>query len=404
MNILVCNCGSSSLKYRFLTMPEEDEISSGEAQRIGPVTSEPARIVHRDGDRETVLPMDLTTHQQAFHEILHLLAKGGKHPDALGHRVAHGGHLFEQPAVITPAVFGALRQVRDLAPLHNPPAIDLIEECQTRYASLAQVAVFDTAFHANIPEHARQYALPLDLAQELNIRKYGFHGTSHQYVVEEAAELAGVPMAKFNAVSCHLGSGGASLCAISKGRSIENTMGYTPLQGLVMSTRCGDLDPAIVMNLLSLYSGDMDRIEDILNRRSGVLGLSGESADIRDILGNWDAATSRDDRFKKTSQIYLWRIRKYIGAYLTLASPVQAIIFTDTIGENVSLVRSVVCANQNYFGVCIDEKRNRELKQLPGDISQPGSPVRILVVATNEELAIARQVFKTLTLNHEVKQ
>lgn len=403
MNILVCNCGSSSLKYRFLTMPEEDEIASGEAQRIGPVTSEPARIVHREGDRETVLPMDLPTHQKAFHEILKLLAKKGKHPDALGHRVAHGGRLFEQPAVITPVVFDALQQVRELAPLHNPVAIDLIDECQTRYASLPQVAVFDTAFHTTIPEHARRYALPSDLVQELNIRKYGFHGTSHRYVVEEAAKIAGIPMAAFNAVSCHLGSGGASLCAISKGRSIENTMGYTPLQGLVMSTRCGDLDPAIVMRLLALYSGDMDRIEDILNRRSGVLGLSGASADIRDILGCWDAATSRYGRFQKTLQIYLWRIRKYLGAYLTLASPVQAIIFTDTIGENVSLVRSVVCANQNFFGVCLDEKRNRELKQLPGDISQAGSPVRILVVATNEELAIARQVFKTLTLDNEVK-
>lgn len=385
-------------------MPEEDEIASGEAQRIGPVTSEPARIVHREGGRETVFPMDLPTHQKAFHEILKLLANKGKHPDALGHRVAHGGRLFEHPTVITKDVFHALQQVRDLAPIHNPVAIDLIEACQTRYASLPQVAVFDTAFHTTIPKHARQYALPSDLVQELNIRKYGFHGTSHRYVVQEAAKIAGIPLAEFNAVSCHLGSGGASLCAISQGRSIENTMGYTPIQGLVMSTRCGDLDPAIVLKLLALYSGDMDRIEDILNRRSGVLGLSGASADIRDILGNWDAATSRDGRFQQTLQIYLWRIRKYIGAYLTLASPVQAIIFTDTIGESVSLVRSIVCANLDFFGVRIDEKRNRELKQLPGNISQAGSPVRILVIATNEELAIARQVFKTLMLDNEVKQ
>lgn len=381
-------------------MPEEDEIASGEAQRIGPVTSEPARIVHREGGRETVFKMDLPTHQKAFHEILKLLAKKGKHPDALGHRVAHGGRMFEQPTVITNDVFQSLQQVRDLAPIHNPVAIDLIEACQTRYASLPQVAVFDTAFHTTIPEHARQYALPSDLVRELNIRKYGFHGTSHRYVVEEAAKIAGLPMSEFNAVSCHLGSGGASLCAISKGRSIENTMGYTPIQGLVMSTRCGDLDPAIVLKLLALYAGDMNRIEDILNRRSGVLGLSGASADIRDILGNWDAATRRDGRFQKTLQIYLWRIRKYIGAYLTLAGPVQALIFTDTIGESVSLVRSIVCANQDFFGVRIDEKRNRELKQLPADISQEGSPVRILVVATNEELAIARQVFKTLVLNN----
>lgn len=385
-------------------MPEEYEIASGEAQRIGPVTSEPARIVHREGGRETVFPMDLSTHQTAFHEILKLLAKKGKHPDTLGHRVAHGGRLFEQPTVITKDVFQSLQQVRDLAPIHNPVAIDLIDACQTRYASLPQVAVFDTAFHTTIPEHARQYALPSELVQELSIRKYGFHGTSHRYVVEEAAKIAEIPMETFNAVSCHLGSGGASLCAISKGRSIENTMGYTPIQGLVMSTRCGDLDPAIVLKLLAQYSGDMDRIADILNRRSGVLGLSGASADIRDILGNWDAATSRNGRFQKTLQIYLWRIRKYIGAYLTLASPVQALIFTDTIGESVPLVRSIVCANQKFFGVRMDEKRNRELKELPGDISQAGSPVRILVIATNEELAIARQVFKTLRLNNGGKQ
>jgi acetate kinase len=319
-------------------------------------------------------------------------------PDALGHRLVHGGARFAGHVLTTPQIVEELDRIKGLAPLHNPPAVDLIKACQQRYPHLPQAVVFDTAYHSTIPDYAYTYALPRGLAKRLGIRKYGFHGTSHQYVAAEAAKMLGKPLDRLNAVSCHLGSGGASLCAIVNGRSVDNTMGFSPLQGLIMSTRCGDLDPAAALQLLSMSMGDEEAVEAVLNRRSGVLGLSGTSADIRDILAgaSSNAASARVDL---TRQTYLWRIRKYLGSYLVAAGqsgPVDAIIFTDTIGETLSEVRWNVCANLECFGVKIDSQRNNSVTQYPADVAADDSAVRILVILTNEELAIARETYRLL--------
>ena len=397
MNILVLNCGSSSLKYRLISMPEEVELAAGEAQRIGPKTAEPARIVHKRDKRESIHIVPMGSHAGAFDEIMKLLAKDAASiPDAVGHRVVHGGALFSQPTVITRKVIEDLVSIQGLAPLHNPPATKLIEACQARYPQLPQVAVFDTAFHSTIPEYARTYALPKSLRDDLGIRKYGFHGTSHQYVVEESARWLGRSLDSFNAVSCHLGSGGASLCAVVNGKSVDNTMGYCPLQGLVMSTRCGDLDPAVTLKLMIEAEGSTEAVETMLNKSSGVLGLSGMSGDIRDVLSAVSKTKKQSKRMNRTAQIYLWRIRKYLGAYLAVVGRPDAIIFTDTIGETVPLVRWSVCVDMDFFGVKIDEKRNAEVKGMPADVAADSSDVRILVVQTNEELAIARRSYGAL--------
>ncbi len=397
MNILVLNCGSSSLKYRLISMPDELELAAGEAQRIGPKTAEPARIVHKRDKRESIHVVPMSSHAGAFDEIMKLLAKDAALiPGAVGHRVVHGGALFSRPAVITRQVIEDLESIQGLAPLHNPPATNLIKACQARYPRLPQVAVFDTAFHSTIPEHARTYALPKTLRDDLGIRKYGFHGTSHQYVVEEAARWLGRRLDLFNAVSCHLGSGGASLCAVVNGESADNTMGYCPLQGLVMSTRCGDLDPAVTLRLMIEAGGSAEAVEAMLNKSSGVLGLSGMSGDIRDVFSAVSKTKKQSERMNRTAQIYLWRIRKYLGAYLAAVGRTDAIIFTDTIGETVPLVRWSACVDMDFFGVKIDEKRNAEVKGMPADVASDSSDVRILVVQTNEELAIARMSYGAL--------
>jgi acetate kinase len=403
MNILVLNCGSSSLKYKLIAMPSEVELAGGEAQRIGPPTALPSRIVHQVGGRPETVLVPMADHATAFDACLAILARDpALKPDALAHRLVHGGAIFPGHTVVDATVMEGLESVKDLAPLHNPPAIALVRACQARYPALPQTVVFDTAFHATIPEHARTYALPRSVALPLGLRKYGFHGTSHQYATEEAAKMLGRPIESLRAVSCHLGSGGASLCAVVGGKSVDNTMGYTPLQGLLMSTRCGDLDPAVTMRLLARATGDRDAVERTLNRQSGVLGMSGTSADIRDVMTAVDAAagadilTEADARLSTTAQAYLWRIRKYLGSYLAVVGRADAVIFTDTIGETVPAIRWAVCADMGWMGVEMDAARNAGVTALPADIATDSSPVRILVVQANEELAIARHTWRLL--------
>jgi len=398
MNVLVFNCGSSSLKYRLIAMPSERELAGGEAQRVGPPTAEPARLIHRAAGREHVHTVAMADHGVAFDQVMRVLSQAPDLvPDAVGHRMVHGGTRFDRHARVTPEVLADLAAIQDLAPLHNPPALALARACQQRYPDLAQVAVFDTAYHATIPPYARTYALPQELAAEMGLRKYGFHGTSHQYVVGEAARLLGTPVDAFSGVSCHLGSGGASLCAVVDGRSVDNTMGYSPLQGLVMSTRCGDLDPAVVMQMLASQRGDWGAVEQRLNQRSGVLGLTGTTSDLRDVLADDashdDAVSDRD----LTTQVYLWRLRKYLGAYLTVVGRARAVIFTDTIGETVPAVRWGACTGMEVFGLAIDAQRNASPGALPADVATDASPVRILVIHTNEELAIARVTYGSLS-------
>ncbi|MCD6365745.1 MAG: acetate/propionate family kinase [Planctomycetes bacterium] len=397
MNVLVFNCGSSSLKYRLVCMPEERELASGEAQRVGPKTAEPPVILHSVNGRREKHAAIMPDHASAFEQIMKLLRRERDMlPDMIAHRVVHGGGIFSHCVLINENTLADLESIKSMAPIHNPPTMNLIHACCERYPDLPQVAVFDTAFHATIPDYARTYALPQELRERLGIRKYGFHGTSHQYVTAEAARFLGKKIEKFSGVSCHLGSGGASLCAVVNGRSVDNTMGYSPLQGLIMSTRCGDLDPAVVLRLLGNTEYDRATVKQILNKNSGVLGLSGLSADIRDVLATVENTTEKDERQARTSEVYLWRIRKYLGAYLTVVGDADAVIFTDTVGELLHEVRWAVCADMDVFGLRIDPERNRTQTKYPADISADDSRVRILVIPTNEELAIARGAYRLL--------
>jgi len=398
MNVLVFNCGSSSLKYRLIRMPEENEIAGGEAQRVGPRTAEPPRILHRvRGETETHLA-DMPDHAAAFDQVMALLGQGGNMmPDVVAHRVVHGGGRFDRAALVSDASLAELEAVKSMAPIHNPPAMKLIYACRERYPSLPQVAVFDTAFHDRMPGYALEYALPRPLVETYGIRKYGFHGISHGYVTTEAARLLGKPLDEFSGVSCHLGSGGASLCAVVNGRSVDNTMGYSPLQGLIMSTRCGDLDPAVVLRMFHLEGDDISAVEKVLNKNSGVLGLSGESADIRDVLAAAVGTAGDNDRAALAREVYLWRLRKYLGAYLTVAGSADAVVFTDTIGETVPAVRWAVCAGLEVFGLKLDALLNSVVERLPADVAAADSAVRALVIATNEEISIAREAATLLS-------
>ncbi len=399
MRIIVFNCGSSSLKYRLIDMPSETELAAGEAERVGPKTALPGCIHHQVGSRKEDHPLDMPDHGAAFSAVMKLLERDSRLlPEAIGHRMVHGGAIFKGHVVVDDEAFHHLEEVQDLAPIHNPPALRLLAACRQLYPKLPETVVFDTAFHSTLSPAARTYALPTELARRHGYRKYGFHGTSHQYVAQEAAKFLGIPMSELRAVSCHLGSGGASLCAIVGGKSVDNTMGYSPLQGLVMSTRSGDLDPAIALGLVARAQGDSQSVESMLNRKSGLLGLTGVSADIRDLVSGDRTAdgTEQGLALSRAAQVYLWRIRKYLGAYLVVTERPHCIIFTDTIGEKMPYVRWAVTAGLDKLGVVLDPLRNAESPPLPADLAARRSRVRILAIATNEEVAIARASYALL--------
>lgn len=392
MNIFVLNCGSSSLKYKMISMPSGEEILGGEVQRIGSKTMEPAKIFHHVSGSEKIYTMKVGGYKEAFSGVMKI-TRDDFIPDVFAHRLVQGGTEFRDDTIVNDGMLASLEKIKDMAPLHNPPVIELIKECGEKYPDIPQAIVLDTAFHSTIPEYAYTYPLPKTLIDELGIRKYGFHGISHQYVSEEAARFLNIPIERFNAVSCHLGSGGASLCAIVNGKSVDNSMGFSPLQGLVMSTRSGDLDPAVVLKMLAYSAGDFVKVSNVLNKKSGVLGLSGTSSDIRDIINK----VAHDERSDITLDIYLWRIKKYLGAYLTVVGKTDAIIFTDTIGETMASVRESICENMEFFGVKLDKRKNGSIADYPADIASPESKVRVVVIKTNEELAIAKRAYKLLS-------
>jgi acetate kinase len=395
MRIIVFNCGSSSLKYRLIDMPGETELAAGEAERVGPKTAASGCIHHRAWGESSDHTLDMPDHGAAFAAVMRLLERDARLvPEAIGHRMVHGGERFHDHLVVDETVFHHLEEVQDLAPIHNPPALRLLAACRQLYPKLPETVIFDTAFHSTIGPAARSYALPVELARARGFRKYGFHGTSHHYVAQEAAKFLGIPLDELSAVSCHLGSGGASLCAIVDGKSVDNTMGYSPLQGLVMSTRSGDLDPALALALVARAQGDSRAVEGMLNRQSGLLGLSGVSADIRDLVGGAGAVQSAG--LLRAAQVYLWRIRKYLGAYLLVTGRPHCIIFTDTIGEKLPYVRWAVTAGLEPLGVVLDAQKNSAAPPLPVDLARPESRVRILAIATNEEIAIARASYALL--------
>ncbi len=396
MNLFVLNCGSSSLKYKMFSFPSGEELFGGEVQRIGSKTAEQPRIIHRKLGSENTRFVDAMSYKDALREVIKLARdESGFPPDAIAHRLVQGGKDFPTSAVISRNDFSALDGIADLAPVHNPPVVALIKECDLLYPDIPQAIVLDTAFHSTIPDYAAAYAIPEKLRRELGIRKYGFHGISHEYVAEETARFLHIPSPELKAISCHLGSGGASLCAIVDGKSVDNSMGFSPLQGLVMSTRCGDLDQAVILKMLAYSEGDSGKVSNILNKRSGVLGLSGISGDIRDVINR--ALETEDERARRTLDVYIWRVRKYLSSYLAVVGLPQAVIFTDTIGESIPYVREAVCLGMEYFGLRIDEWKNRNILTYPADVSASGSRSRIVVVKTNEEKAIARKAYMLIT-------
>ncbi len=395
MKILVINTGSSSLKYQLIDMQNESVLAKGLCDRIGIDNS---FIKHtKIGADTVVIEKDLTTHKAAIKEVIKALtdSKIGviqemSEISAVGHRVVHGGEKFSASVIIDENVLQGIRDCIELAPLHNPPNITGIEACRNIMPATPMVAVFDTAFHQTLPKYAYLYALPYDVYEKHGVRKYGFHGTSHKYVAERAAKMLGKPLEQLKLISCHLGNG-ASICAVKYGKSVETSMGYTPLDGLAMGTRSGSIDPAIVKTLMEKENMSIKEVDEYLNKKSGVLGISGVSSDFRDIHAAIDEG---NERAQLAIDIFCYRVKKFIGEYMAVENGVDAIIFTAGIGENNDIVRKNSLSNLEQLGIVVDWEKNK-IKGKEIDISAPGTKVKTLVIPTNEELAIARE---TLTL------
>ena len=388
--VLVINTGSSSIKYRLLEVGADGggrELASGLVDRIGVAGS---RLVHCIPDAPDLVVVEpIADHEAALRRVLDAFALSGGLPAdlaAIGHRVVHGGERFSDPTLVDDAVLAAIHGLAPLAPLHNPANAQGIEVARTLYPHLAQVAVFDTAFNRTMPSRAYRYALPRDVTDRYGIRRFGFHGTSHGYVSRRAAAHLGRPLGDLDLITLHLGNG-ASAAAVAGGRCIDTSMGLTPLQGLVMGTRCGDIDPAIVFHLHREAGMGFVEIEDLLTRRSGLTGLAGVG-DLREVHGR--AATGDADAAEAVD-VFCYRIRGYVGAYAAALGRVDAIVFTAGIGENDPEVRARVCAGLEGFGVHLDPDANRAAGGGERTVSRSDSRVAVLVVPTDEELEIARQ-------------
>lgn len=390
MKILVINCGSSSLKYQLIDMEGEKVLCKGLCERIG---MESSMITHEANGQKATTPAIFPTHTEAFTEVVKKMTTGaGKvidsvsEIDAIGHRVVHGGEKFKESCLITPEVVKAIHDLSPLAPLHNPAAILGIEASYKVFGQdKPNVAVFDTAFHSTMPPKAYMYAIPYEYYEKYGVRRYGFHGTSHKYVSQQAAEMLGRPLEELRLITCHLGNG-SSICAINGGKSFDTSMGFTPLDGLPMGTRAGNIDPAIIEFLAEHENMDAHEVINILNKKSGMLGISGVSSDFRDLDtavadGNARAALAKD--------MFNLSVKKIIGSYVAEMGGVDAIIFTAGVGENDRSVRWDVCEHLEYLGIKIDPEKNKYRgKQM--DISIDWARVRVLVIPTNEELMIAK--------------
>lgn len=396
MKILVINCGSSSIKYELFDMTEETVIAKGLIEKIG---TESAIITHEVSNREEEIDTaEILDHREGLNRVLRLLMdpKKGvlmseKEVTAVGHRVVHGGEFFSESAIITSEVRQAIRRTIDLAPLHNLPNLQGIDAAQSQLPDAVHVAVFDTAFHQTMPKHTYLYPLPYVLYQRHRIRRYGFHGTSHKYVAERAAEFMKKPLSKLKIISAHIGNG-VSIAAINKGMSIDTSMGMTPLEGLMMGTRCGDIDPAIVPYVIAKESLTLSEVQSMMNKHSGLLGVSGLSSDVREII---QAKENGNEQAKLALDMYLYRLRKTIGAYIAAMNGVDILVFTAGVGENSAFVRHEVCHHLSFFGIKLDKmENNRRNYQEIRQISTADSNIHILVVPTNEELMIAIETRK----------
>jgi len=398
MKVLVINCGSSSLKYQLFDMEQETVMVKGLVERIG---LEGAQLNHQSKGKEKHVQMtDISDHKEAIELVIEALLSSEhgvldkiEEIEAVGHRVAHGGDVFSASTLVDFQVKEEIRKLIELAPLHNPPNLLGIEAAEKLLPGAPQVAAFDTAFHQTIPSKAYMYSLPYELYEKYGIRKYGFHGTSHLYVGQRAAEMIGMDFPELKIITCHLGNG-ASVTAIGNGQSQETSMGFTPLEGLTMGTRCGDLDPAIVPFIMEKENLGTEEINQMLNKKSGVLGLSGVSSDFRDIE---ESAAQGNDRAKLALDVFVQDVKKYIGAYIATLNGLDALVFTAGLGENSKEIRAAICQDMDYLGITIDPEKNN-VRGKEADISTKDSSVKVLVVPTNEELVIARDTKRLICL------
>ncbi|ABV63238.1 acetate kinase [Bacillus sp. FSL K6-4563] len=389
--IIAINAGSSSLKFQLFDMPEETVLTKGLVERIGMDNS--IFTISVDGEKKTEVT-DIPDHAVAVKMLLEKLIefniiKDFNEIDGVGHRVVHGGEKFSDSVLLTDEVINDIDQLSELAPLHNPANVVGIKAFKQILPDVPAIAVFDTAFHQTMPEQSYLYSLPYDYYKNFGIRKYGFHGTSHKFVTERASELLGRPLEELRLISCHLGNG-ASIAAVEGGRSIDTSMGFTPLAGVAMGTRSGNIDPALIPFIMEKTGHTAEEVLSTLNKKSGLLGVSGLSSDLRDIE---EATEEGNDRAEVALDIFASRIHKYIGSYAARMNGVDAIIFTAGIGENSSEVRARVLRGLEFMGVYWDPSLNN-MRGEEAFISYPHSPVKVIVIPTNEEVMIARDVMR----------
>ena len=390
MLILVLNAGSSSLKFNLVNMDTEATLAEGIAERIG--MSEGFIRWNIQGEKGR-LELDMNGHKKALSAIMEQLQKtvltGDLKVDAVGHRVVHGGPNFGDPELITPAILAEIEDLVFYAPLHNPACASGIKTAQELFPGVPQVAVFDTAFHHSMPDYAYTYGLPYELCQKLGLRRYGFHGTSHRYVADRTALLLEKPLESLKIVTCHLGNG-SSITAVKHGKSKDTSMGLTPVEGVIMGTRCGNVDAGVLTTVMESEGLDAKGLSNLLNKKSGLLGISGLSSDCREI----EEGMAKNKRARLAFEVLCYGVLKHIGGYAAAMNGVDAITFTAGIGENSSAVRSWVCNRLTFMGVKIDEELNTTRSKEDRLISTPDSTVKVLVVPTNEELMIARETVR----------
>ena len=390
MNVLVINCGSSSLKSQLINSDTEDVLAKGLCERIG---IDGRLVYQKAGCDKEITEAAMPTHKEAIQMVLDALVndktgaiKSLSEVNAVGHRIVHGGEKFASSVVITDEVLEAVAQCNDLAPLHNPANLIGINACKELMPGVPMVAVFDTAFHQTMPEKAYLYGLPYEYYENYKVRRYGFHGTSHSFVSKETARFLGMDLENSKIIVCHLGNG-ASISAVKDGKCVDTSMGLTPLEGLVMGTRSGDIDPAIMEYIAKKEDLDIAGVMNVLNKKSGLEGISGLSSDFRDLTAG---AKEGNKRAIAAIEVFCYRVAKYVGSYVAAMNGVDAIAFTAGIGENVGLVREKICSYLGYLGITLDAEANAK----SGDncvISAADSKVKVAVIPTNEELAICRE-------------
>ncbi len=399
MKIFIINSGSSSIKFQLIDFTNKNVLAKGLCERIGLNNS---RLIYTIGKKKVTLEVEIKEHAEGIDKIIKILTdpkngvlKNKKEIFAVGHRVVHAGENFSKTIILDDEKIEIIRGLIPLAPLHNPPNIIGIEAVKKHLPGIPMTAVFDTAFHQTMPEYAYMYPLPYEYYDKHKIRRYGFHGTSHFYVAKEGARRVGRDLKKLKVITCHLGNG-SSMAAVKYGESIDTTMGFTPLEGLMMGTRCGDIDPAIPLFLQRAEGINSEEVNMVLNRMSGIKGVSCLSSDMRDIE---KAAEDGNEKALLAIEMFSYKIKKYIGAYIAAMNGVDLIVFTAGIGERDILVREKVLSDMSYLGIKFDHKRNDSVFGEFGTISEDDSKVKVMVIPTNEELEIAEQTVEVLTKN-----